>query len=184
VVRKFSALLTAILLLLGLGLLAPGTASAAPPYCDLTWGSLGKANPRMVQSTIVNVRSGRHQCFDRLVIDLKGKQLPGHTIRYVKQVSGPSGKPVPLKGGAFLQVSVRAPAYEGAGHATYTPKDRNKVVDVTGHRTFRQVAYVASVEGITDFGLGVRARLPFRVLTLSGPGGFNSRLVIDVAHHW
>ena len=182
--RKFSALLTADLLLLGLGLLAPGTASAAPPYCGLTWGSLAKANPKMVQSTIVNARSGQHQCFDRLVIDLKGKQLPGYTIRYVKQVSGPSGKPVPLKGGAFLQVSVRAPAYDDAGHATYTPKDRNKVVNVTGYQTFRQVAYVASFEGITDFGLGVWGRLPFRVFTLGRPGGGNARLVIDVAHHW
>lgn len=182
--RKLSALLTAVLPLLGLGLLAPGAASAAPPYCGITWGSLGKANPKMVQSTIVNARSGQHQCFDRLVIDLKGKQLPGYSIRYVKHVSGPSGKPVPLKGGAFLQVSVRAPAYDGAGHATYTPKDKNKVVNVTGYKTFRQVAYVASFEGITDFGLGVRARLPFRVFTLSGPGGSNVRLVIDVAHRW
>jgi hypothetical protein len=32
-------------------------------------------------------------------------------------------------------------------------------------------------------GLGVRARLPFRVFTLDGPGSM-SRLVIDVAHHW
>jgi hypothetical protein len=29
----------------------------------------------------------------------------------------------------------------------------------------------------------VRARLPFRVFTLSGPGG-GSRLVIDVYQHW
>jgi hypothetical protein len=29
----------------------------------------------------------------------------------------------------------------------------------------------------------VRARLPFRVLTLDGPGA-GTRLVIDVAHRW
>jgi len=29
----------------------------------------------------------------------------------------------------------------------------------------------------------VRARLPFRVLTLDGPGS-GSRLVVDVAHYW
>jgi hypothetical protein len=36
---------------------------------------------------------------------------------------------------------------------------------------------------ITKIGLGVRARLPFRVFALAGPGG-GSRLVIDVAHRW
>jgi hypothetical protein len=36
---------------------------------------------------------------------------------------------------------------------------------------------------ITKLGLGVRARLPFRVFTLAGPGS-GTRLVIDVAHQW
>jgi hypothetical protein len=54
---------------------------------------------------------------------------------------------------------------------------------VSGYRTFRQVAYAGSFEGQTTIGVGVRARLPFRVFTLAGPGS-NSRLVIDVAHHW
>ncbi|MDQ1596268.1 MAG: hypothetical protein QOH40_2824, partial [Arthrobacter pascens] len=40
-----------------------------------------------------------------------------------------------------------------------------------------------SFEGYTTLGLGVRARLPFKVFTLAGPGS-GSRLVIDVAHHW
>jgi hypothetical protein len=179
--RKLSALLTTIVFLLGFALVVPGTASAAVPYCGITWGSQTKASPKIVRSTIINVRSGQHPCFDRLVVDLKGKKLPGYTVRYVSKVVAPSGKAVPLKGAAFLQISVRAPAYDGAGHATYAPKDRNNVVNVKGYRTFRQVAYVASFEGITDFGLGVRARLPFRVFTLNGACDC---LVIDVAHRW
>jgi hypothetical protein len=39
------------------------------------------------------------------------------------------------------------------------------------------------LEGQTEIGLGVRARLPFRVFPLAGPGD-GSRLVIDVAHRW
>ena len=35
----------------------------------------------------------------------------------------------------------------------------------------------------TGIGLGVRARLPYRVFVLDGSGG-GSRLVIDVAHRW
>jgi hypothetical protein len=54
---------------------------------------------------------------------------------------------------------------------------------VTGYRTFRQVAFLGTFEGYTTIGLGVRARLPFRVQVLAGPGA-GSRLVIDVGHRW
>ena len=54
---------------------------------------------------------------------------------------------------------------------------------MAGYRTFRQVVYAGTFEGYTSVGLGVRARLPFRVLVLDGPGT-SSRLVVDVAHHW
>jgi hypothetical protein len=54
---------------------------------------------------------------------------------------------------------------------------------VTGYQTFRQVAWAGSFEGQSTIALGVRARLPFRVFTLAGPGT-GSRLVIDVAHFW
>jgi hypothetical protein len=57
------------------------------------------------------------------------------------------------------------------------------VTDISGYQTFRQVAYAGSFEGYTSIGLGVRARLPFRVFTLDGPGS-GSRLVVDVAHFW
>ena len=55
--------------------------------------------------------------------------------------------------------------------------------NVDGWRAFRQVALCGSFEGYMTFGLGVGARLPFRVFTLPGPGA-HSRLLIDVAHHW
>ncbi|EWC59406.1 hypothetical protein UO65_5352 [Actinokineospora spheciospongiae] len=42
----------------------------------------------------------------------------------------------------------------------------------------RQLAWAGSWEGTTDLGLGVRARLPFRVFTLPG------HVVVDVAHRW
>ncbi len=34
-----------------------------------------------------------------------------------------------------------------------------------------------------DRGVGVRARLPFRMFSLAGPGT-GSRIVLDVAHRW
>ena len=54
---------------------------------------------------------------------------------------------------------------------------------MAGYGTFRQVAWAGSFEGQSTIGLGVRARLPFRVLVLDGPGD-DARLVVDVAHSW
>jgi hypothetical protein len=54
---------------------------------------------------------------------------------------------------------------------------------VRGYPTLRSVVYGGSFEGYTTFGVGVRARLPFRVFTLDGPGR-GSRIVVDVAHRW
>jgi hypothetical protein len=58
------------------------------------------------------------------------------------------------------------------------------MVDVRGFRTFRQLAFGGSFEGNTTLGLGVRARLPFRVFVLPGKTFEPDRLVVDVAHRW
>jgi hypothetical protein len=50
------------------------------------------------------------------------------------------------------------------------------------------VVSAGSFEGYTTFGIGVRARLPFRVFVLDGRGSggpnVGSRLVVDIAHNW
>jgi hypothetical protein len=182
--KKLSAWLTAIIVALGLGLLVPGSASATTSYCGLVWGSLAKANQTMSAASVTNVRSGQHYCFDRLVIDVKGKAT-GYNVRYVsKVVQDGSGLPIKLRGGAFLQVTAHSPSYDSAtGKATFVPANRSEVTNVSKYQTFRQVAWAGSFEGYTTLGLGVRARLPLKVFTLAGPGN-GSRLVIDVAHHW
>jgi hypothetical protein len=167
----------------GLGFLAPGAASAATSYCGLTWGSLAKAEPDMSSASVTNVRTGQHYCFDRMVVDLNGP-VKGYTVRYVPAVvQDGSGLEIPLRGSAFLQVTVNAPSYDSNGNPTYSPATKTELTDVSGYQTFRQVAYAGSFEGYTSLGLGVRARLPFRVFVLDGPGS-NSRLVVDVAHFW
>ncbi|EKA61646.1 hypothetical protein AB4028_08200 [Janibacter sp. RAF20_2_2] len=45
------------------------------------------------------------------------------------------------------------------------------------------MAWGGSWEGQTTIGVGTRARLPFKVTELTGPGD-STRLVIDVAHTW
>ena len=150
--------------------------------CSTPWGSLPKASARMAAGPLTGARSGRHDCFDRLVIDLAGT-APGFSVRYVDAVlTEGRGSVVPLRGGAKLQLVVRAPAYNTNGTPSFRPVNSAEVVNVAGYATFRQVAWAGSFEGQTTLGLGVRARLPFRVFTLQDARG--SRLVLDVAHHW
>lgn len=166
-----SGLLVSLLVILFA--LVPATTASAAPYCGITWGSLAKsANPTQT-GNLVNVRAGRHDCYDRLVFDVTGS-VNGYWVSYVDVMHmDPTGVVLPLRGGAKLSVSVQAPSF-----APYTPVNRSELVNVTGYQTFRQVAFAGSFEGMTTVGLGVRARLPFRVFLLPG------RVVVDVAHFW
>ncbi len=148
------------------------------------WGSLAKSLSRMTPAPITNIRAGRNACFDRMVVDIRGKGA-GYRVRYVSQVlSQGRGSVVPLRGGAKLEVVITAPAYDiNTGTSTYNPVNSRELVNVSGFSTFRQIASGGSFEGYTTIGLGVRARLPMRVFILDGPGA-GSRVVIDVAHHW
>ncbi|MEO6018781.1 MAG: hypothetical protein ABIP45_00850 [Knoellia sp.] len=149
------------------------TASAAP-YCGITWGSLAKSSTTMKATSVKTVRAGRHDCYDRLVIDQKGPAT-GYDVRYVSQVtSDGSGFVVPVTGGAKLQVVTRA------SRNTTAPA----MPSVAGYTTFRQVKWAGSFEGQSTLALGVRARLPFRAFTLNDAATGTSRLVIDVAHQW
>jgi hypothetical protein len=160
------------------------TITSGRTSCPRGWGSLPEASNRAAASSLTGVRAGRHACFDRLVIDLRGRPV-GYHVSYVRSVhQDGSGQLVPLRGGARIAVVVRAPAYDATtGRPTYQPANRRELVNTQGYRTFRQVAWAGSFEGQSTIGLGVRARLPFRVFTLTGPGA-GSRIVIDVAHRW
>lgn len=179
--RRFTLLLGMVGVIAAL--LAPA-ATAATPSCTVRWGSLAKQAPDYTTGPLFNVRVGQHGCYDRIVLDVSGRQAPGYRVAYVPAVKQDgSGAVVPVRGGAALQVTLRAPAYNERGELTIPPPDNGSMANVTGFRTFRDVVFASSFEGQTTIGLGVRARLPFRVFTVSGPGD-QTRLVIDVAHRW
>jgi hypothetical protein len=168
-VRGF-VVLFGILVLAGVLLTAPASAATAAAACSTPFGSLAKNDPRMGTGEIDGVRAGRHPCFDRLVIDIDGPAA-GYNVRYVSQVlSEGQGAVVPTPGGARLAVVIRHPSFS-------TPR----LPSVAGFTTFRSVRNAGSFEGQTTFGLGVRARLPFRVFVIQGGHG---KIVVDVAHRW
>jgi hypothetical protein len=166
--------------LAALALSTPASA-AASPYCGITWGSLTRSagTTATPSSTLTDIRAGQHDCYDRLVLDLGNVSGPvSYTVGYTTVRGVGTGTAIPLAGDGDLSITLRAHG------ESLTMADPNHVVGVTGFRTFRQVASGGSFEGVTVLGLGVRARLPFRVLVLDGPTSSQKRLVIDVAHLW
>ncbi|HJP96153.1 MAG TPA: hypothetical protein VJ843_02150 [Candidatus Saccharimonadales bacterium] len=172
-----------IIFALALGVLAgvPAAQAAAAPYCGITWGSGAKSSATSTTRPLTNIRTGQHDCYDRMVFDLSGTAATGYSVQYVSNVYAEgSGVLIPLSGGAKLQIVVRAPAYNSMGQSTYPGVVGAKLpgVNLTGYKTFRDAKFAGSFEGQTTVGLGVRTLLPFRVTT-SG-----NHVIIDVAHKW
>lgn len=179
----------AALALVGAGLGTAATAAGAAPAaashaaaCPTGWGSGAKGGVNTGTAPLENIRTGRHDCFDRMVFDVPGGGGIGYYVRYVDRLyQDGSGQYLPVGGGAVLEVRVAAPSYDpDSGAPVYPGKAGRPLpgVNVSGYSTFRDARFAGSFEGDTQIGLGVRARLPFRVLQLP------DRLVVDVAHSW
>ena len=183
--RRF--LLAAVLTLAvigGAGAATGAAAAAGAPYCGITWGSLPKSAGDNTTAPLLDVRTGQHDCYDRVVFDFDGTAT-GYNVRYTDDVvTQGKGDVLNVAGGARLDVTLLEPdSNVETGAPTFSHGNGDHLANVAGYRTLRDVVYGGSFEGYTTVGVGVRARLPFRVFTLAGPGG-HSRIVVDVAHRW
>ncbi|MFG2195513.1 hypothetical protein [Streptomyces sp. NPDC048639] len=180
----------AALVLASAGLAATATsatAAAAPASataCETGWGSTDKTAAPTGYTPLKDIRTGRNTCYDRMVFDVPGtgSNRIGYTVQYVNKLyQDGSGQFIPVSGGAVLEIRVAAPSYDpDTGAATYAGRAGKPLpgVNLTGYKTFKDTRFATSFEGDTQIGLGVRARLPFRVFQTG------DRLVIDVAHSW
>ncbi|HKF00400.1 MAG TPA: hypothetical protein VKG45_15900 [Actinomycetes bacterium] len=155
---------------------APSAAAAAAAW---------PTGPRSTPETdpvahLVAVRTARHASFDRVVFEFRGR-VPGYDVRYVPAVTqDASGRPVPLRGSAFLRVVLRhASAVEQGLPAPpgYRRTWTGPSTVTTGFASLQQVRAAGDFEGYLSFGVGLGRRAGFRVLTLTGP----PRVVLDVA---
>ena len=144
--------------------------------CVTNWGTNAKQHgpTSTVSTAIADVRVGKHRCFDRLVIDLSKGPKPFYRAAYVRQILAEgSGKVLRVRGHARIMITVRGPAAPG-----YHPSAVN-LANVSGFASFRQVRGAGSFERVTQIGLGVASKLPFRVFIL-GSAKTGWRLVLDV----
>ena len=146
-------------------------------------GSEQKTVPDLGRAPLVAVRTGADSCADRVEFELDGPAA-GYSVSYVDEVvQDGSGAPLTVPGGARLQAQLHHPAYDDAGQATYSGRVGEPLASVSGYRSLQSVVFAGSFEGYSTIGVGVRARLPFRMSVVDGPEA-RSRLVLELAHTW
>lgn len=127
--------------------------------------------------TVSDIRVGRHDGFDRVVLEVGGEGTPGWDVRYVDQASSQgSGDAIEVAGNAVLQLTVTGAGYPyDTGVEEFAIADRVSAPDT---EAVTEVAFDGTYEGTTVAFVGVQSRAPFRVYLLESP----TRLVLEVAH--
>jgi hypothetical protein len=176
---------TAVMLL---GSLAALASSASATVCPAAWSSVDQSGGSLATAPIFTSRVGQQTCYDSFVVEVDGP-ASGYSIGYASEVYT-EGQGLPLSpymerpAGALIGIHLLNPSYDvNTGAIRYPFRPTQRVAGVGNFTTFRGVVYGGSFEGYTTFALGVRARLPFQVLVLPGPGT-HTRFVINVRHYW
>lgn len=151
------------------------TSPAAVALPDWTTAKNVRENDRARAPKVIGLRFAEHKRFDRVVVDVKGRQ-PGYWISYVKQLTYEgSGDAVPLKGRRSMAINLfPAYAHNAKGENLY---DGPRLEQVK-LPTLRGIAFTGDFEGQVTLGFTTRRKAPYRIFTLTNP----TRIVIDWKH--
>lgn len=152
---------------------SPSTTPDAPDGDFSPAATVATAEPSGERVTVVDVRVGSHDGYDRVVYELGDGGVPGWRVQYVEQAfQDGSGEPVDVAGEAVLEVWLTGTGYPTDTGQTEFGEDvgprEGTVVEVTRPLTF---------EGMTQSVIGLDGMpRPFRVFALQDP----VRVVVDV----
>lgn len=126
--------------------------------------------------TVIDVRVGHHDGFDRVVLELDGTGTPGWRVEYVDAaVEDPSDTPVELGGDSTLQIMVTGTQlpYE-TGLSEFPAR---QPVTASGTTAVTEAVFLGTFEAQSQALVGVAGEpAPFRAYLLADP----VRLVVDV----
>ena len=157
---------------------SPGPASrSAAPQTVATVTPDGQA--RVCQQPgkyLTAVRTATHAGYDRVVFQFSGGRPAVTAERVTAVYADPKGTKIPLPGHSFLHVVFRGATgfCPQPSHRTWTGPS----VLTPRYPQLLAVKAAGDFEGYLSFGLGLAARGPYHVSTLTGP----DRVVIDVSH--
>lgn len=121
---------------------------------------------------LVGVTAAGHPGYDRIVFRFSGGLPAMRRVSYVPQlIQDGSGARLPMPGRAVLQVVMsNADAHDQSGRPTVP------AAATVALRNVMRIRRAGDFEAVVTYGIGLAARRPFRVSTLTAP----DRLVVDV----
>jgi hypothetical protein len=147
---------------------------SSPDDFEGTAGIVEKRRDDVEPALLRDVRTARHDGFDRVVFEFEGSNIPGYHVEYVDRPVRQcgSGEPVPVAGDAWLLVrTTPANAHTDAGQPTVKERERN--LDLPN---LKELELICDFEAEVSWVLGLASPNRYRVLELSNP----PRLVVDV----
>ncbi|MGZ4655223.1 AMIN-like domain-containing (lipo)protein [Oryzihumus sp.] len=141
-------------------------------------GSTLRPGEQLSGITGSSLRTARHPCFDRVVLEFRGPGLiPGWYATYTNVLRGEqTGEPITpaLKGNAFIDVTFGA-WYTGEPVGRPAFSGPQQLLPV-GYPALREVRILDGFEGVSRLGIGVDQKRPFQVAWLKDP----YRMVVDI----
>lgn len=124
---------------------------------------------------LVDIRSGAHDGYDRVVLEYSGPGTPGWTAQYVDTATRQgSGQQIKVAGEALLDIAVTGGAHIGdVGVPVPTGE-----LPLSGTSSITGLFNDGMFEGVTHVVLGTSGEQAFRIFALADP----PRVVIDVQH--
>lgn len=141
---------------------------------------------RLTSEIGADIRTGSHECFERIVVELQAgfaptpDGLPGYWVRYA---DGPltlgqtDDQFVELDGDADLLITVNAWMQTFDENAQLVGYDGPTDFRPTGLQAIQQLYMLDNSEGVHTWAVGLDRERPFRVFTLADP----TRIVVDVS---
>ena len=162
---------------------APGRtpdAATPPTSATITSSTARTVSDPVGAAVLSSIRVASHPGYDRVVFEFHGSP-PTHRAVYVDRVTRDgSGALVPLRGNAFLQLTLHGATMDNSFQVT----DPSRVMRYDGPRRLtprlplvQDIAEAGDFEADLTFGLGLTREAPVRVSVLTDP----TRVVVDLA---
>ena len=150
----------------------------APPVFNGTTKKTTKPNNLESPAVLADVRTGRHDGFDRVVFEFKGTAMPGYYIEYFGEpiTQCGSGNEVELTGNGALEVRfspAQAHTDDGTPTLFFSDNEQNPNYEV-----IKKVKSTCDFEGNVTWAVGISKANNYRIIELEDP----IRLAVDIEH--
>jgi len=124
---------------------------------------------------LIDVRSGIHEGYDRVVFEFSGDGEPGWRVEYVDSAAEIGrGNPIEIAGESILEININGPSWLPEEEVADQVETNEYYERGTG-AVFEEVHIQGPFEAHSQYHIGLQEEVPFSVELLSDP----ARLVVD-----